>query len=122
MQYCNHQFFELTGHTPVEPKDVDWTKLIFPDDLPIVEDGWKVLLDDKKSAVTQFRLRRKWKNGDGKPRQAWAQGQSYPECDADGNVVSIFGTLTDITRFKWAEDLQQIRVEEALEAKRQQEK
>lgn len=32
------------------------------------------------------------------------------------------GTLFDISQFKWAEDVQRRRIEEAWEAKRQQEK
>ena len=87
----------------MDPKDVDWTKVVFLDDLWIVEDGWKALLEDKQGAQTQFRLQKKWEKGDGIVRQAWAQGQSYPQCDADGNVESIFGTLIDITQLKWAE-------------------
>jgi PAS domain S-box-containing protein len=122
MQYCNHQFFEQTGHPHVQPKDVDWVKLVFPDDLRIVEDGWKAVLESKQHSRTQFRLQKKWESGVGKVGQSWAQNQAYPECDAEGNIVSIFGTLTDITRFKWAEDVQRTRIEEALEAKRQQEK
>jgi hypothetical protein len=53
---------------------LQWTKLVFPDDMWIVEDGWKVLLADKKIAQTQFRLKKKSEDGDGNPRQAWAQG------------------------------------------------
>ncbi|KAH8900446.1 hypothetical protein GQ53DRAFT_128251 [Thozetella sp. PMI_491] len=121
MQYCNHQFFELTGHPHVEPGEVDWTQLILPEDMWIVDEGWRVILQEKQPAQTQFRLQKKWNSGDGVLREVWAQGQSYPECDDEGNVVSVFGTLTDITRFKWAEDLQRSRVKEALEAKRQQE-
>jgi hypothetical protein len=37
-------------------------------------------------------------------------------------VVGIMGTLFDISQFKWAESVQTRRVEEVLEAKRQQEK
>lgn len=122
MQYCNQKFFEMTGHPHMEPADVNWANVVFPDDLPIIADGWKTLLEDKRPAQTQFRLRKKWNSGDGKVREAWAQGQSYPECDEQGNVVSIFGALTDISRFKWAENVQRTRAHEALEAKRQQEK
>ncbi|KAF2663463.1 hypothetical protein BT63DRAFT_484198 [Microthyrium microscopicum] len=121
MQYCNNQFFELTGRPQTEPSEVDYSSLVYPEDLPIVEAAWKVLLEDKKPAQTMFRLQKKWKDGEGNTRQVWAQGSSYPECDAEGNIVSILGTMTDITRFKWAEDVQRTRVEEALEAKRQQE-
>lgn len=122
MQYCNRQFFESTGHPITDPREVDWRELVFPEDVWIVEDGWKVVLDDRQPVSIQFRLCKKWDDADGKTRQAWAQTQTYPDCDAAGNIKQVLGTLTDITRFKWAEDVQRTRVEEALEAKRQQEK
>jgi hypothetical protein len=37
-------------------------------------------------------------------------------------MTGIMGTLFDISQFKWAEQVSTRRVEEALEAKRQQEK
>lgn len=67
--------------------------------------------------MTQFRLKdRKWENSN-----AWIQGMSYPELEEDGSIKSIMGTLVDISQFKWAENVQKLRTEEALEAKRQQE-
>jgi len=36
--------------------------------------------------------------------------------------LGIMGTLFDISQFKWAESVQRRRIDEALEAKRQQEK
>jgi hypothetical protein len=36
--------------------------------------------------------------------------------------VGIMGTLFNISQFKWAESVQRRRIEEAWEAKRQQEK
>lgn len=122
MIYCNQKFFEITGHSIVEPKKFLWTDVIHPEDIPIVEEDWRVLLEETMKVQTQFRLRRQWKTSDGKARQTWAQYQSLPEVDSEGNVVSIMGTLTDISAFVWAEDIQRTRVEEALEAKRQQEK
>jgi hypothetical protein len=38
------------------------------------------------------------------------------------DITGIMGILFDISQFKWAESVQRRRVEEALEAKRQQEK
>lgn len=37
-------------------------------------------------------------------------------------ISSIIGILIDISRLKWAESIQKARVEEAVEAKRQQER
>lgn len=122
LQYCNRQFFDSTGHPHTDPGEVDWRQLVFPEDIYIVDAAWKVVIEEKKPVSIQFRLCRQWEDADGKSKQAWAQTQSYPDCDAAGNVKQILGTLTDITKFKWAEDVQRTRVEEALEAKRQQEK
>jgi hypothetical protein len=38
------------------------------------------------------------------------------------NAIGIMGILFDVSQFKWAESVQRRRIEEALEAKRQQEK
>lgn len=39
----------------------------------------------------------------------------------DGWLRSIVGSVTDITTVKWAEDIQKRKMEDAIEAKRQQE-
>jgi signal transduction histidine kinase len=45
---------------------------------------------------------------------------SQPEFSADGTLISIMGSLTDISHLKWAQGLQERRLREAEEAKRQQ--
>ena len=44
----------------------------------------------------------------------------YPEKYEDGRLKSIFGSITDISRQKWAEGIQTRKMEEAVELKRQQ--
>jgi hypothetical protein len=129
MQFCNEKFFELTGHPQCEPKDVDWSLAIYPGDLHMMEASWKVLFEHKTLAQTQFRLMKTWSDSDGVQSQAWAQGQSSPELDTEGNVKTVLGTLTDISQLKWAEQIQQkrmedqqVRMEDALESKQKQEK
>ncbi|CAN9475438.1 unnamed protein product [Alternaria alternata] len=53
-------------------------------------------------------------------KQDW-DGMLKCELDENGKVISIMGTLFDISHFKWAESVQRRRIDEALEAKRQQE-
>lgn len=120
--YCNNRFFELTGHPPVTDfRDIDCSTLVYQEDQPILEDQWKTLLQDKHHTKAHFRLQNTWDLGDGTLRQAWAESQAFPELDDEGNVSSVFGTMTDISRFKWAEEIQRTRMEEALEAKRKHE-
>lgn len=115
MTYCNMRFFELTGLPPVdEYRKIDWQSICYPDDQDIVGQQWHKVLRDKQRTQAHFRLNRTWNFGDGAPRQAWAECQTIPELNDEGNVVSIFSVMTDISRFKWAEEVQRNRIEEAL--------
>lgn len=124
MTYCNNNFFSLTGHEPVEDyRSVDWeTTFVFPEDRGIVAGARRTLLYDKQPSTVQMRLNRSWDPGDGVFRQAWVENQAAPELDESGNLISIFGTLSDISKFKWAEEIQRTRMEEAIDGKMKQEK
>lgn len=122
MTYCNNRFFELTAHPAKDDmNDIDWNSVVYPKDQHIVDRQWERLLHDKHRTQAHFRLRHTWDLGDGKLRQSWIESQAFPELDDEGKVVSIFGTMTDISRFKWAEEIQNTRMEEALDAKHKHE-
>ncbi|KAH8205760.1 hypothetical protein TruAng_000036 [Truncatella angustata] len=122
MTYCNNRFFELTDHPSEDAfRNINWDSIVFPDDQAILHDQWKQLLHDKQHTQAHFRLKHTWDLGDGTLRQAWCESKAIPELDDEGNVVSIFGTLTDISRFKWADEIQKSRMEEALDAKHKHE-
>ncbi|KAF2029760.1 hypothetical protein EK21DRAFT_100980 [Setomelanomma holmii] len=121
MQFVNDQFFELTGQICAPMDQFDWVSVIADEDAERFEEDWKAMLQGKRSDGVQFRLKKTWVNQDGIKSNIWVQSTSYPQLDAHGKVISIMGTLFDISQFKWAESVQRRRVEEALEAKRQQE-
>ncbi|UPX20646.1 uncharacterized protein EKO05_0010873 [Ascochyta rabiei] len=121
MNYVNDQFFELTGHLREPLDQIEWFGLVADEDLKKVEDDWQQMLAGKKSDGVQVRLKKTWVNQDGIVSNIWVQSSNYPEVDESGKVLSILGTLFDISQFKWAETVQRQRTEEALEAKRQQE-
>ncbi|PQE10242.1 hypothetical protein CJF32_00000779 [Rutstroemia sp. NJR-2017a WRK4] len=52
--------------------------------------------------------------------QRWMLATFSPELDDDGNLKSVMGCSTDISRIKWAEDLQDRRLREADKTRRQQ--
>lgn len=119
--YVNDQFFELTGHTRRLSNEIEWFGLVSEEDLKIVEHDWSRMMAGKKSDGLQFRLKKTWVNKEGIVSKIWVQSSNYAELDDNGKVVSILGTLFDISQFKWAETVQTQRTEAALEAKRQQE-
>lgn len=57
---------------------------------------------------------------DGSLIEYWVLSASQPELSPDGELISIMGSLTDISHLKWAQGLQERRLREAEEAKRQQ--
>ncbi|KAJ4983893.1 hsp90-like protein [Stagonosporopsis vannaccii] len=121
MNYVNDQFFELTGHSRPPIDEFEWFSLVADEDLKKVKDDWSQMLAGEKSNGVQFRLKKTWVNQDGFVSKIWVQSSNHPELDKNGKVISILGTLFDISHFKWAESVQTQRTEEALEAKRQQE-
>jgi signal transduction histidine kinase len=48
----------------------------------------------------------------------WILCSSYPELDAHNDIVEIVGNVTDISKQKWAEDVQKRRTDSALESKK----
>ncbi|KAK5735859.1 hypothetical protein LTR17_007871 [Elasticomyces elasticus] len=115
MQYCNRAWLEVTGHAPVSDyADIDW-RTVMSD-----EGHWDLLVNKKQAVNFQFRLQREWSNGLGDHGPAWVLASAYPELSDDGRVTAVAGTLTDISQLVWAESVQKLRTEEAIEAKRQQ--
>lgn len=48
----------------------------------------------------------------------WILCSAYPELDANGEVTEVVGNVTDISKQKWAEDVQKRRTDSALESKK----
>ncbi|KAK4892575.1 hypothetical protein LTR27_009039 [Elasticomyces elasticus] len=119
MQYCNPGWLRITGHAPISDyADIDWRTVM--SDEAIIHSNWDLLINKKQAVSFQFRLQREWSNGLGGHGPAWALASAYPELSDDGTVVAVAGTLTDISQLVWAENVQKLRTEEAIEAKRQQ--
>ncbi|KAK5119308.1 hypothetical protein LTR85_007664 [Meristemomyces frigidus] len=121
MQYCNRGWFEITGHPVVEDyAQIDWSSVLSDQGNTMTEAQWDLMVNHKQSVNYQFQLRRAWSNGHDAQGQMWALASAYPELSADGTVTAVAGTLTDISQLKWAESMQKQRIDEAIEAKRQQ--
>jgi signal transduction histidine kinase len=121
MQYCNPKWFEITGHPIVPIDNVQWSPVIVDEDLEKVRKEIGKIKDIKDPRTFFFRTKKIWTSPDGVETPTWVLATGTVEEDDAGNVISILATMTDVSQLRWAEDIQKVRVEEALESKRQQE-
>ncbi|KAK8200187.1 uncharacterized protein BKA78DRAFT_376412 [Phyllosticta capitalensis] len=128
-RYRNEKWFELTGDTREDTgswRSPLW-QLMHPDDVPAVQVEWKKLMEEKGEVSFEFRIPRSKVNRVPKPPVdenfpcTWILCCAFSIVTEDGWLRSIVGSATDITAVKWAEGIQKRRMEDALEAKRQQE-
>ncbi|KAF2084698.1 hypothetical protein K490DRAFT_48412, partial [Saccharata proteae CBS 121410] len=124
-RYRNDKWFELTGDCREDQpawQSPLWEKM-HPEDVPNVQKAWKVLMDTKSETSFEFRVPRSSRPGpvDEHFPCTWILCYAFSLVSEDGWLRSIIGSVTDITSTKWAEGIQKQRMEDAIEAKRQQE-
>ena len=120
--YCNDMFYEISRH----PKEVDnaddWIQAVKDDDQGLVFEWWTNLFVNKVPMTAEFRFKAPWEDRNGSKGDTWVLANAYPEKDSLGALKSVFGSITNISQQKWAEDFQKRRMEEAVELKRTQER
>ncbi|KAI5203274.1 hypothetical protein E4T38_05252 [Aureobasidium subglaciale] len=120
LSYCNRAWYEMTGHTVVPFDQIDWVSIVHEEDVGLVRNRWQQVFDTAKTVSAQFRLRKKWADRNGVTMgPVWVTASALPEYKEDGSVKGIIGTMLDISALKFAETVQQMKVQEAMEAKRQ---
>jgi PAS domain S-box-containing protein len=95
--WYNERWYSYTGTTPEQMEGWGWQSVHDPKMLPKVMEQWKASLATKQMFDMEFPLR----GAAGTFRQFLTRG--YPLKDAAGNVIQWFGTNTDITERKKAE-------------------
>jgi PAS domain S-box-containing protein len=96
--WYNQRWFDYTGTTLAEMQGWGWQKVHHPDHIDRVVEHWSHSLKMGQSWEDTFPLRGK----DGNYR--WFLSRAIPIRDEAGNVVRWFGTNTDISDRKQAED------------------
>ncbi|KAK6512017.1 hypothetical protein TWF481_000915 [Arthrobotrys musiformis] len=121
ISYYNDMFSEISCH----PKNLDvsrWLESVHPTDAVKTEANWNEVIHGKKRKTWEFRWKTPWMlpNHLGEQVDRWTLFSASPELDSDGMLLGVFGSITNISETKFAEDLQKRRVEEVVELKRQQ--
>lgn len=89
--YFNKQWYEYTGLSIEESKGPVRRRIIHPADLDNALQAWSHARQNKGGFQSEYRLKRAI---DGQFR--WHLGKAEPFMDESGNVITWFGTLTDI--------------------------
>ena len=121
MTYCNDAFYEITRHPKEENSTDYWMDSVKDEDKEMVSRLWNSLIQDKILLNAEFRFKTPWAERGDTKGETWVLASAYPERNMDGSLKSVFGSITNISQQKWAEDFQKRRREEAVELKRQQE-
>ncbi|KAI4961996.1 hypothetical protein J4E86_001026 [Alternaria arbusti] len=112
---ANEKYYEMTGVSPTGTK-LPWTiEMMVGESKQVAQDMWNSSRE-LQFANSTFQPR----DIDGSLIEYWVLSASQPELSPDGELISIMGSLTDISHLKWAQGLQERRLREAEEAKRQQ--
>ncbi|KAF1917679.1 putative histidine kinase HHK11p [Ampelomyces quisqualis] len=102
-----------------------WLKIAFPEDIAKCEGVFARLVMHKEAVSFELRTKMPWlpppdvsrPESESVEHFRWILCSAYPELGANGELVEIVGNVTDISKQKWAEDIQKIRTDSALEAK-----
>ena len=120
--YCNDMFYEISRHHKEEDNADDWMDVIKDEDKDFALQWWSNLVENKIPMTAEFRFKAPWQDRNGTLGDTWVLASAYPEKHENGGLKSVFGSITNISQQKWAEDFQKRRMEEAVELKRQQER
>jgi len=94
--YFNRRWYDYSGLTPEESYGRGWEAIVHPDDAASSTEKWRRAVEKGEVFDVEYRLRRK----DGAYR--WFIGRNVP-LRKNGEVISWFGSATDIDDYKQAD-------------------
>jgi PAS domain S-box-containing protein len=98
IDFINQRYRDFTGHSLDEVRDWRWTSVIHPEDQSRVTGNWRTALATGERLETEARVRR------GNGNYHWLLIYAMPLHDESEKIVKWFGTMTDITERKQAEE------------------
>jgi signal transduction histidine kinase len=119
MTFSNDAFHKISMPPPGSNIE-NWMDSVREEDREMLRKTWDDLINKCKPMSLEFRFKSPWEDRNGIKQDNWVLGSAYPEQDEKGQLMTVFGTITNISQQKWAEDYQRRRMEEAVELKRQQ--
>ena len=123
LKEANDRYYEMTGQPRDEMHEMSWMEYIMDTSRNTMEEGWLKMTVDHVPWSGELQLKNlslRPVNLSGEPIDYWVLCTAQPEFSSDGSLRSIMGSITDISHLKWAQGLQNRRLQEAEETRRQQ--
>lgn len=119
---ANDRWFEMTGHPKDNIHEYSFFDPFTEASRETARRGWEILVSGMPwSGELQLnKLTHDSLALTSEPIDYWVLATSQPEFAEDGSLRSVVGSLTDISHMKWAQGLQNRRLQEAEETRRQQ--
>ncbi|KAF1976420.1 hypothetical protein BU23DRAFT_630253, partial [Bimuria novae-zelandiae CBS 107.79] len=116
--HANDAWYRLSGHPRGLPAHVEFSfmDLAYPDYQGSIMAAWNSLIQGN---LVTFEMRWRARGSNADPQ--WVLSACVPVLDENQNVVTIAGNTIDINGQKKLQEVQRRQIQEALEAKRQQE-
>ncbi|ETI19826.1 hypothetical protein G647_08840 [Cladophialophora carrionii CBS 160.54] len=122
LNFVNDAWYDLASYPRDVPVNNEWMNYVLEEDQQKVRETWSTMLDKRCAISLEFRFKTPWRDRIGNKGHTWVLTSASPERDEDGRIQQIFGSMTNISAQKFAENLQTRRMREAVEMKRQQER
>lgn len=125
--WANDQYYEITGHGREDEDhyELSFLDIIADEDRDLCKSLWSKLASNNEKVNAPLRLKRTWQppldpnTEEPEDHHVWVLASAYPIYES-GEVKAFAGSVTDISRFKWAEAVQSKSAAAAKEAKRLQ--
>ncbi|KAF2726968.1 hypothetical protein EJ04DRAFT_557673 [Polyplosphaeria fusca] len=119
---ANERYYEMTGHPRDSSIGFEFIDCLAESSRQSARAMWDDMLQDSSPRFVELQLKTSKVTDEltGEPLEYWVVASSQPEMGIDGNLRSIMGSITDISHMKWAQGMQDRRLREAEETKRQQ--
>ncbi|KXJ88563.1 hypothetical protein Micbo1qcDRAFT_166624 [Microdochium bolleyi] len=123
LREANDRYFEMTGHPRDQTHEMSFLDQIDPRSIPTVQEGWRKLTEQRlpwSGDVLMKKILVHPVDLEGQDIDYWVFLAAIPDYAPDGSVRSVMGSLVDVSEIKWAQSVQNRRLQEAEETRRQQ--
>ncbi|KAH7028000.1 aerobic respiration control sensor protein arcB [Microdochium trichocladiopsis] len=123
LREANDRYFEMTGHPRDQLHEMSFLEQIDPRSIPDMEVGWRKLTEQRLPWSGDLLMKKVLVHPvdvEGQDIDYWVFLTAIPDYAPDGSVRSVMGSLIDVSEVKWAQNVQNRRLQEAEETRRQQ--